>query len=362
MRIKVPKKITLLIGIAGLALLIIAIGIIENQGVQNPKIRHSNYTLPITERHFLIGMVPTPRGGPNATFEDVLNAYQEVAGLGEVAMLWVSPSGIGEYMRLNSTRVVEAVRVYGLKPIITLNFATLVQVNGSGLVYTIDAPPGVPANLSDPTFRALWTEEAEAIARAFRPDYFSLGNEVNDYFHFRPDDLGAYLTLLDEAYAAIKQASPSTKVMVVFSYNHMNENDQFGLLGLFSNRTDLIGLTTYPWKYFDKPGDIPADYYSKIRAFTNKTIAFTEIGWVSSDAHGSSESEQAEFLVQFLNSTKGIDLEIVNWLFLHEPQLNGTAAVISDPAIASIALKNSDGSKKEIYFLWQDLKELRIAK
>lgn len=362
MLIKVPKKTPLLIGLVGLVLLIVALYMIGNEGAQTPNAYHSNYTLPITERHFLIGMVPTPRGGPNATFEDIVNAYQEAATLGEVAMLWVSPSGIGEYLRLNSTRVVEGVRVYGLKPIVTLNFASLVQVNGSGLAYTIDAPPGVPANLSDPAFRSLWIEEAAAIAQAFKPEYFSLGNEVNDYFYFHPADLEAYLTLLDEAYAAIKQASPTTKVMVVFSYNHMNENDQFDFLSLFSNRTDLIGLTTYPWKYYGSPADIPANYYSKIRAFTNKTVAFTEVGWISSESLGGSEKEQAEFLTHFLNLTKDLDLEIVNWLFLHEPPLNGTAAVISDPAVASIALKNADGSKKEVYFLWQELKELRIAK
>jgi len=307
-------------------------------------------------------MVATPRNEPNTTFDDLVNAYAEAGNLSEVTMVWVSPSGIGEFAQLNQSRVVEGVRVYGLKPVITLNFATMVQVPGVGIEYVIDAPPGVAANLSDPAFRQLWVGEARAIAQAFSPEYFSLGNEVNDYFYYHPEDLGAYATLFDEAYHAIKEVSPGTKVMVVFSYNHMSDNDQFGLLTLFSNRTDLIGLTTYPWQDFGSPGDIPADYYAKIRLFTNRTVAFTEIGWISSPGGGSSEGEQAEFLVQFLNLTKSLDVEMVNWLFLHEPKLNGTVAMITDPQVTSIALKNANGSKKVVYYLWQDLKELSVVR
>ncbi|MEN3035421.1 MAG: hypothetical protein ABC537_03870 [Candidatus Methanosuratincola sp.] len=84
--------------------------------------------------------------------------------------------------------------------------------------------------MSDPQFIDLWVAEAEAIAREFKPEYLSLGNEVNDYFYSHPDDFGAYLALLDKAYATIKGVSQCTKVMVVLSYNHMIENDQFWML------------------------------------------------------------------------------------------------------------------------------------
>jgi len=151
-------------------------------------------------------------------------------------------------------------------------------------------------------------------------------------------------------------------VMVVLSYNHMVENDQFWMLAPLSNRTDLIGLTTYPWKQFSAPEEIPDDYYLRIKNFTGQKLAFTEIGWASSQESGSSEKEQAEFLVQFLRLTKGLDVEMVNWLFLHEIKMEGTVASIVDPGTASISLKNPDGSKKEVYYLWQDLKGLPIAR
>lgn len=329
---------------------------------QQNQIHQSNYSLPIAERRFLIGMVPTPKSVPETTFSDIADAYQEAASLGEVVMIWPSETGIGEFDQLNKSRVVEGARVYGLNLVITLNFATITKAEGAGLDYLIDAPPGVPADLSDPQFIDLWVAEAEAIAREFKPEYMSLGNEVNDYFYSHPDDFGAYLALLDKAYAAIKGVSQRTKVMVVLSYNHMIENDQFWMLAPLSNRTDLIGLTTYPWKQFGGPEELPEDYYLRIMNFTSQKLAFTEIGWTSSHEAGSSEKEQAEFLVQFLRMTKSLDIEMVNWLFLHEIKIEGTVVSIVDPGTASISLKNPDGSKKEVYYLWKDLKGLRIVR
>jgi len=317
-------------------------------------------SLPISERSFYIGLVPTPKSAQGTTFEDLTAAYEEAGNISEVSMVWPASSGIGQYDQLNQSRVITAVRVYGLKPVVTLNFATMRQVPGKGIQYVIDAPAGVNANLSDPEFRRLWVDEARKIAQEFRPEYFSLGNEINDYFYLHPEELDAYLSLYDEARSAIKNVSPETKVFVVFSYNHLIENDQWDMIETFSNRSDLIGLTTYPAAGFDAPGDIPTDYYTRLNNHTDKPTAFTEIGWPSSGT--GSEDEQAEFLVRFLELTEGMDLEMVNWLFLHEPQLTGIAASISQPGTSTVSLKNADGTRKKIYALWLDLKDLRIVK
>jgi hypothetical protein len=322
-------------------------------------IKQSSYILPISERSFLTGVIPTPRIIPTPGFEDITNAYTEAGDISEVSMVWVSPQGIGQYDKLKQNQVITALRVYGIKPVVTLNFATVKQVPGEGLKYVVDAPEGVNADLSDPTFRKTWVEEARKIAQEFKPEYFSLGNEINDYFYLHPEDLDAYLSLYDEAYSEIKKASPDTKVFAVFSYDHMIDNDQYDLLARFDARSDLIGLTTYPWSRFDAPEKMPDDYYSRLNKYTNKPIAFTEIGWISSAEGGSSEKEQADFLVRFLALTKGNKVEMVNWLFLHEVTLSGESASISRPETGTISLRNADGSKKKIYDVWLDLKTLK---
>ena len=310
---------------------------------------------PPPSRVFLLGIVPTPRSIPNTTFQDLVDAYQEAATLAEVAMVWVEPSGIGQYAKLRKNRVITAMNVYGLKSVVTLNFWSVKRVPGKGLTVTVDAPDFVAAELSNPEFRKLWVQEARMIAKEFKPDYFSLGNEINDYFYLHPGDLDDFVSLYDDAYAEIKKVSPSTKVFVVFSYTHMIDNEQFALLERFDKRVDLIGLTTYPWKHFDNPQEIDLDYYKKIKNYISKPIAFTEIGWISSKEGGSSEEEQAEFLKQFFNLVEDLDLEMVNWLFLHEIKVTGIIASVTDSSTSTISLKNADGSRKKVYYEWLNL-------
>lgn len=319
---------------------------------------YSSYILPISKRSFYIGITPTPKNWPNSSFEDIIAAYEEAGKIAEVAMVWVEKQGIGEFEVLKQNKIIVALRVYGLKPVVTLNFAVL-KMSDSGIKYVIDAPQGISGNLSDPEFRSRWVKEAKDIALEFKPDYFSLGNEINDYFYFHPEEFNDYLNLFDEAKKEIKNVSPNTKVFVTFSYNHLIENSQWSMIEEFDSRVDLIGLTTYPWKQYKTPEEIPADYYSKINKHTSKPIAFTEIGWISSPP--SSERLQSEFLLRFLEITRGLKIEMVNWLFLHEVQLEGFIGTVSDPRTGTIALKKTDGTEKDIYSLWHDLKELKIS-
>ena len=312
--------------------------------------------LPLQERNFFLGIVPNPAHSPNSTFEDLTRAYEEAGRIAEIGMVWVEKQGIGEADLLKQNRVVTALRVYGLKPLVTLNFATIKQGTG-GLEYVIDAPEGITPSLSDPGFREAWIEEARSLAEEFSPEYLSLGNEVNDYFLLHPSELESYLSLVSGAYSAVKQVSPQTKVLVVLSYNHLLQENQWDLLTLFENRVDLIGLTTYPYQVFASPEDLPADYYLRLSRCTHKPLAFTEIGWSSSGT--SDENEQARFLLRFLELTKGMDLEMVNWLFLHDTTLTGIPASIAHPETGTVALKRVDGTEKEVYGVWKALKELK---
>lgn len=66
-----------------------------------------------------------------------------------------------------------------------------------------------------------------------------------------------------------------------------------------------------------------------------------------------------KFNLKFLELTKSNRLEMVNWLFLHETTFSGDSASIFKPETGTVSLKNADGSKKEIYGVWLDLKALK---
>ncbi|HID73055.1 TPA: hypothetical protein EYP38_03875, partial [Candidatus Micrarchaeota archaeon] len=180
-------------------------------------------------RSFYLGVVPNPKGGAEASWEDIVDAYNETKQIAQVTMLWTNPGGIGQYNRIRETRAVEGARLYDLEPVITLSFATIKEVPGEGLKYVVNAPEGVEPSLADPEFRRLYIMEARSIADEFHPQYMSLGNEINDYFILNPDEYDEYLTLFDEAYSGIKEVSPETKVFVVFSYTHLIDNEQWSM-------------------------------------------------------------------------------------------------------------------------------------
>lgn len=320
--------------------------------------REGPSSLPLSERGFLMGLVPNPANSPNSSFEDLVKAYEETGKIAEIGMVWVEKQGIGEFEVLKRNRVTTALRVYGLKLFLTLNFAT-VRVGAGGLRYEVEAPVGLTPSLSAPEFREAWMEEAKRIAEEFKPEYFSLGNEVNDYFCFHPEDQEPYFTLLEETYVTVKRVSPNTKVLVVLSYDRLLQNQQWGLLQELSKRVDVVGFTTYPYRIFASPDAIPQDYYSRVGQYLDKPIAFTEIGWSSSE---NSENVQASFLLRFLELTKDMNLEMVNWLFLHETVIENTLGHLSDPEIGTVALKKADGREKEVYRVWTKLKRLKVRK
>ena len=310
----------------------------------------------ITTRSYYIGVIPSPQTEPETSFDDLIDAYAEAGELGEIMMVWSDPNCIGLCEKLTQNRVVEAVRNNGMEPVLTLSFVTLIEVPGEGLEYTICWPNHTAVNITDTAFREAWVTEAKNLAEDFQPKYLSLGNEVNDYFYLHPEDLESYLSLYDEAYTEIKKVSPDTQVFVVFSYTHLIDNDQWELVETFDARADIIGLTTYPWKHYDAPEELPQTYYVQVTNHTSKPIAFTEIGWPSDD----SETEQAEFLSVFQQRTAGMDLEMVNWLFLHEVKLEGNIGSITEEETQTIALKTANGTKKEIYSKWEELSEAEI--
>jgi hypothetical protein len=312
-------------------------------------------------RSFFLGITPTPKSVPETTFNDLINAFKEASEIAEIAMVWTN-TNIGQTKKLKENNLITALRNYGLKPVITLNFTTIKKIPGKGLQQVIDAPEGINPSLSDLNFRNAWLIEAKNLAKEFKPEYFSLGNEINDYFFVHPEELKDFLTLFDEAKTQIKKVSPNTKVFIVFSFNHLIDNNQWELLEKFDDRVDLIGLTTYPWKHFNDPEDIPENYYSKLKNFTSKPIAFTEIGWISAKEKQSSEEEQARFLKRFLKLTKNLKIEMINWLFLHETKLSGISALISEPETSTIALKKADSTKKKVYEEWLKIKKLKIER
>lgn len=249
-----------------------------------------------------------------------------------------------------------------LTPIFNVNFWTIVPERGKGLALKLVVPPDLPASagLGDAAFRRRWLDHVTRVAREFQPPYFSLGNEVDSFYHYGPThqrEFDHYATLVAESYDAVKAVSPRTQVMVVFRYEEMVAKRGFDLLRKFdAKKLDLFGFTTYPdLQKFKSPAEIPRDYYRPILdRIGQKPVAFTEIGWATAPGNARGEANQAEFLRWFLKETARLNLAVVIWPFLHDlapPEKNAKRS-------AYLGLHDYYGRPKPAWNLWQQLAAL----
>ncbi|MGQ9576331.1 MAG: hypothetical protein ACUVUC_13535 [Thermoguttaceae bacterium] len=339
---------------AGLCLVALAIG---GQNPENPAQTAEAITLPISVRAFRTGTTPSVDCTKNPAAAYVLSKQ-----VGGVSMLWVTPNGIGLYKKLAQENPVakkttyEAICDMGLVPVVNLNPWTVrpgkgvVRNDGSG-----------SRDFADPQFIGRMCDEARQVAARFRPKYFSIGNEVNSVHEWLGARAFADLAALEEKlYTAVKKASPTTQVLVVVSYSQLVDlpgPPRLHLVDKLAGSYDVLGVTTYPWKNYATAKDMPADYYTRLARHAKTPLGFTEIAWSSDPAQGGSEEKQVEFLLRFLELTKGLRLEFVNWAFLHDlPESSVTGFVVQRTHLG-LGLRHYDGSPKKV---WQYFRGLAV--
>lgn len=330
---------------------------------------------PLTERDFLLGLGFHPAHRKGETPADVQKALAEALALAgrnaELTSHWIVNSPWYEHWDKHYNRPsVNQRKAYfdllaehhNLRPIFNFHFWNLFPEPGRGLVLKLVVPPDLPPSttLASPEFRRRWIGEVTRIAEAFKPAYFSLGNEIDSFYHYDDDkkkDFDNYVTLVAESYEAIKEVSPDTQVMVIFRYVEMNAKKGYHLIEKFDQeKIDVFGFTSYP--RFASPADIPADYYRPITQRTGDVpIAFTEIGWETKPADPGAEDRQAEFLLWFLRETKGIKLEMVVWPFLHDLAPPDKKS----PRSSNCGLIGYYGQPKPAWSIWQKLASLPLT-
>lgn len=228
---------------------------------------------------------------------------------------------------------------------------------------------GVPANPANDwgnlEARALFKQMLVDFATQYQPPYLFLGNENDGYYSANPDDYGRWVEFYNEAYDAIKAASPETQVGPILQYERMAGLGRFsgwteahwGALEAHDlSKVDLLGLTLYPWLGAAAPEDVPSDYLQPLLARTGETpIAITETGWPGEDLGLAAPWEQsAEAQLRYLEALKGmlagVDLRVLNWLYINPLAAAGDSFEVQ--AFGSISLRDANGDKRPIYDAW----------
>jgi hypothetical protein len=307
-----------------------------------------------------IGPISAEYPGTQETWLDMFEKFSEIADIVIAQGGWresMDKSGeIPELMQLLQMQK----ETYGFTPQFGLGF-----FDNPTQEAILDLPHNPTNDWTNEESKEMFKSVALEICEDYQPKYLALGIEVNTYYRINQDDFSNYVEAYKEMYDELKPLCPDTNIFVTFQLEELKGvgGDIWGedidphweLFTMFEDKLDLIAFTTYPEIEFVSPNDIPRDYYEEIRQYSDKTIAFTEIGW--SSAHGFtgekggrySEQNQVDFISKFVELTNDLDVELANWAFMHD---------LPDPGpLTKIGLRNSDSSTKPAWDKWKELKE-----
>ncbi|MBV6394927.1 MAG: hypothetical protein HFACDABA_00498 [Anaerolineales bacterium] len=238
-------------------------------------------------------------------------------------------------------------------------------------------PAGWEASFANPDVRAAYTNYTLWVARTFHPHYLGLASEINTYMDAYPDDAENFVSLYHDIYRQVKAESPQTQIFVTFQWDDLNNmfpqpeegnrqrlNPNWSQVEAFEPNLDVWALSSYPYFVFPSAQDIPADYYSRVLAKTDKPIAITEGGWTSRDIGNIHATPQDQ--VAYLNSIHDqLGPRLAFWVYLvlndfdmesYSKAFNDQGANANDLStlsmFASLGLRENDGTPKPALDVW----------
>jgi len=290
----------------------------------------------------LWGVGFTPRSAqPN----DIIAFFKTARGAGN-AMVWAGDWKELEYARGFPTLLVEQCYVNNLTVVIEV---TAFNQSGGKLL----------RNLDEKTLQKYVDGAADFVSK-YRPHYLGLGVDVDALYTRSPADFDKFVKLFERTYDAVKAVSTGTRIFTVFQLEKMNglNGGRYGgandasknlwfLLDKFP-RADLVAFNTYPSMIYKTPLDIPADYFTAIKAHTAKPLAISGTGWPSAagaDGGEGSEAQQAEYVQAFLWRTRDLNFEFTAWNYLYDP------TALGEP-FNSMGLLRGDGTPRWAWYGW----------
>jgi len=218
-------------------------------------------------------------------------------------------------------------------------------------------------DFGDPDIRASFVSYAHYVALNYRPAYLALGVEMNLYYEKNKDDFEHFRTLYQEARDVVKAASPETQVTVTFQYEDLQallktEQAHFPdwqLVQQFDPIVDVVAISTYPSLGFTRASDIPPNYYSQLRGFTDRPIVIAEMGYSSAlgarGVNDGTEEDQRAFVERALRDAEALQMPLVIWFAAWDP------AYARDTPLGvfeHIGLRRADDTEKPAWAVWSE--------
>ncbi len=191
-----------------------------------------------------------------------------------------------------------------------------------------------------------------------------IGSEVDAYLGTDATKWAQYTTFYSTVSAYAKTLRAGLKVSCEAMLSGITGSAS-SYLQTLNNYSDIIGVSYYPLNanFTVKPTSIvETDFTSVINLYSSKPIYYYQLGYPSSSACNSSETQQAQFITQVFQSwdTHAANIKMIDFTWLHDWSAASVSYWssyygISDPAflgfLGSIGLRNgnANGSDKKAF-------------
>jgi len=256
-------------------------------------------------RSYRMGFSPLPpRNDPAVVFASLeMWTPRADAGIMHVQLPWaamLAGSSAAAEVQKDPLGVANYYRAKGLQVVVVLDPT-------DGLDRAAEAPELVAAqrSLSEPQIQLLYRQYAAAISSLIHPEYLGLAAETNLIRVVAPAPLyAAVKKVANDAAADLRSQGTAARLFV-----SVQVETAWGLLphaggyqGIAADLADFpfmqaIGLSSYPYAAWPEPGQIPLDYYQRIKGTTGLPVMVVEGGWTSASVSTvvSSPEKQAAY-------------------------------------------------------------------
>jgi hypothetical protein len=216
-------------------------------------------------------------------------------------------------------------------------------------------------DFSNGRVRAAFTAYAKYLALNYKPAYLALGVEVDMFFSRRGDAaFRNFQSLYFETYDEVKSVSPSTMVFPTFQYENLQglistgliAQPYWALLGRFEPKIDAIAVSSFPGFVYQSVDQMPAGYYSELRARSQRPVLLASIGWTSDSplGPGTADSQQLAYITRAMQQAESLQAEAVIWYLARDPEI---ATVPGFAPLAAMGLYDNAGDPKPAWAVWR---------
>jgi hypothetical protein len=190
------------------------------------------------------------------------------------------------------------------------------------------------------SLRAAYARYVDYMVRLFQPRWTNIAVEMSLFHVTCAAAWNGMVALERDAYDAAKRAAPATpafpSIQIDVLYGRLgcqppNTADQcyeteYAALG--SLKRDRFAISTYPYNFvgFNRPADIPADYFARAAVRGGERLFIAETGWLATNlvvtdqnaqcltALSHSATERADYFDRVVADSIANNVEVITWI------------------------------------------------